>query len=141
MKTIMKKMMRFFDHLEDHVRGFFSHLPIVYAFIGGVLMVLFWRGVWHSSDILQAKGGILGFLFYEPVTVVWTTLLMLLIGLFVSFFIGDHILMSGLKQEKKLTEKTEKEIEAEEAQINRIEKKISKIEIEISEILDDLELK
>ena len=42
---------------------------------------------------------------------------MLLIGLFVSFFIGDTILISGLKQEKKLTEKTEKEVAEEEVQI------------------------
>jgi hypothetical protein len=135
----MKKIIKFFDHLEDHIRGFFSRIPIGYAFVGSVFMILFWRGVWHTGDILQAKGGILGFLFYEPVTIIWTTALMLLIGLFVSFFIGDHILMSGLKQEKKLTEKTEKEVEEEESQINRIENQISKIETEISELKDGLE--
>jgi mannitol-specific phosphotransferase system IIBC component len=137
----MKKIILFFDHLEDHVRGYFSRAPIGYAILGGVLVVLFWRGVWQTGDILESKGGILGFLFYEPVTIIWTILLMLLIGLFVSFFIGDAILISGLKQEKKLTEKTEKEVEQEEAQINRIESKISEIETEISEIKEDLENK
>ena len=137
----MKKIIKFFDHLEDHVRGFFSHMPISYAFVGSVVMILFWRGVWHTGDILQAKGGIWGFLFYEPVTIVWTTIIMLMIGLFVSFFIGEHILISGLKQEKKITDKTEKEIEEEETQINRMEDKLSKIETEISELKDDLENK
>jgi mannitol-specific phosphotransferase system IIBC component len=137
----MNKIINFFDHLEDHVRGYFSRAPIGYAILGGVLVVLFWRGVWQTGDMLEAKGGILGFLFYEPVSIIWTIILMLLIGLFVSFFIGDTILISGLKQEKKLTEKTEKEVKEEEVQINRIENKISKIETEISEIKDDLELK
>ncbi len=137
----MKKIILFFDHLEDHVRGYFSRAPIVYAILGGVLVVLFWRGVWQTGDILESKGGILGFLFYEPITIIWTILLMLLIGLFVSFFIGDSILISGLRQEKKLTEKTQKEVKQEEAQINRIENKISEIETEILEIKEDLENK
>jgi hypothetical protein len=137
----MKKIIKFFDHLEDRIRGFFSHIPISYAFLGGVVMILFWRGIWHTADILQKKGGIWGLLFYEPVTVVWTTIIMLMIGLFVSFFIGEQILISGLKQEKKVADKTEKEIEEEETQINRIENKLLKIETEISELKDDLENK
>jgi mannitol-specific phosphotransferase system IIBC component len=141
MNVNMKGIIKFFDHLEDHIRGYFSRMPIGYAFIGGVVMVLFWRGVWQTGDILEAKGGIIGFLFYEPVSVIWTTIIMLLIGLFVSFFIGESILISGLKQEKKIADKTEKEVEEEESQINRIENKISKIETEISELKDDLEKK
>lgn len=137
----MKKLVKFFDHLEDHIRGFFSHMPIGYAFLGSVVMILFWRGVWHTGDILQTKGGVWAFMFYEPVSIVWTTIIMLMIGLFVSFFIGDHILISGLKHEQKITDKTEKEIEEEEMQINRIENKISKIETEILEIKEDLENK
>lgn len=131
---MINKIVKFFDHLEDHIRGYFSHFPIFYAFIGGALMILFWRGVWHTGDILMARGGLWGQIFYEPVTLVWTTILMLMIGLFVSFFIGDHILISGLKQEKKVTDKTEKEVEEEEEQINRIERKITKLENDISEM-------
>ena len=82
----MNKIIKFFDKLEDNFRGFFSRKPIGYAFIGSVVMILFWRGVWHTGDILQQQGGILGFLFYEPVSIIWTTIIMLLIGLFVSFF-------------------------------------------------------
>lgn len=135
----MNKIIKFFDRLEDHIRGYFSKVPIFYAILGGTLIVLFWRGVWQTGDILQDKGGILGFLFYEPISIIWTIVLMLLIGLFVSFFIGDTILISGLKQEKKLTEKTEKEVVKEEIQISRIENKLSQIQEEISELKDDLE--
>ena len=130
----MQKIFKFFDHLEDHIRGVFSHFPILYAFFGGTLMILFWRGVWHTGDILMVRGGWLGAFFYEPFSLVWTTAGMLLIGLFVSFFIGDHILISGLKQEKKLTEKTEKEVEDEESQIGRVERKVIKLESDIAEL-------
>lgn len=43
----------FFDLLEDHVRGWFSHYPILYGIVGGFGVVLFWRGVWHSTDYLM----------------------------------------------------------------------------------------
>ena len=135
---MIHKIVKFFDRLEDHVRGAFSHFPIFYAFIGGALMILFWRGVWHTGDILMARGGWYGVFFYEPITIVWTTALMLLVGLFVSFFIGDHILISGLRQEKKVTDKTEKEIQEEESQIARVERKISKLENDIAELKDFL---
>lgn len=131
---MIHKILKFFDKLEDHVRGAFSHFPIPYALFGGTLMILFWRGVWHTGDILMARGGWLGFLFYEPITLIWTTSLMLLIGLFVSFFIGDQILISGLRHERKVTDKTEKEVQEEESQISRVERKISKLESDIAEI-------
>lgn len=131
---MIHKIVKFFDKLEDKIRGSMSHYPIFYALVGGVLMITFWRGVWHTGDILMHKGGWLGVFFYEPITLIWTTILMLLIGLFVSFFIGDHILISGLKHEQKITDKTEKEIEGEESQITRIENKIKKMETDIEEI-------
>lgn len=131
---MIHRIVKFFDRLEDHIRGAFSHFPIFYAFIGGALMILFWRGIWHTGDILMARGGLLGVVFYEPYTVVWTAVLMLLVGLFVSFFIGDHILISGLQQEKKLTEKTEKEIEEEEGQLSHVGRRLQKIEADIEEI-------
>ena len=99
-------------------------------------MVLFWRGVWHTGDILMAKGGILGIIFYEPTTILWTTVIMLATGLFVSFFIGDRIILSGLKNDKKFFEKTEKELEQEEGTLRRLEKKINQLEKDVLDIRD-----
>jgi hypothetical protein len=48
------KLLRFFDKFEDAVRGALSHWPIVYGFFGGVGIVLFWRGVWHTADFVSA---------------------------------------------------------------------------------------
>lgn len=130
----MKKIIRFFDKLEDHVRGGLSLYPIIYAFIGGVGVVLFWRGVWHTADILMQQGGVWGAIFYEPITVLWTTAMMLLTGLFVSFFIGERIVISGLKHDKKVFEKTAIEIAEEESEIASAIKHIRVIEKELAEL-------
>lgn len=130
----MKKIIRFFDKLEDHVRGGLSLYPIFYAFIGGVCVVLFWRGVWHTADILMAKGGGWATVFYEPTTVLWTTAVMLLTGLFVSFFIGERIVISGLKHDKKIFEKTATEVAEEEDEIVGVARHVRVIEKELEEL-------
>jgi mannitol-specific phosphotransferase system IIBC component len=102
--------------------------------IGGVSIVLFWRGVWHTADILQDQGGILGWLFYEPNNLIIVTIILLATGLFVSYFIGDTILISGMKGEKKLAEKTEIELKGEEKELQQIRTTIDEIEKSIEEI-------
>jgi hypothetical protein len=136
---MFKKIFDFFDKFEDKIRGSLSRSPILYTFIGGIAIVLFWRGVWHTADILQAKGGFLGFIFYEPVNMIIVSLILLATGLFVSYFIGDTILISGLKQQKKLHEKTEKEVREEEVQLTDLNSAIKEIKKEVDEIRDAVE--
>lgn len=106
--TISNKMIKFivhfFDKLEDKVRGYLSHRPIFYAFFGGVGTVLFWRGVWHSADDFGMSST--GSLFVGIV-------LLLITGLFVATFIGEQVILSGLKGEKKVADKTEDEVRKE----------------------------
>lgn len=151
MKNAFKSVDMFFDKLEDVIRGKLSKHPFIYGFLGGSGVILFWRGVWHSADFLQTrlgeaaldyvspevadKLGLVGaVLFSGPGSMVFGILILLLSGLFVSVFIGDSILISGLRHEKKITEKTEgevagekKDIEIIEEQINDISKKLEKI--------------
>jgi len=56
-------------------------------------------------------------------------------GLFVSFFVGDKIIISGIKQEKRIDEKTEDEIKKEEITLVEIKKDLK----EIKEDIEDLE--
>jgi hypothetical protein len=135
----MKRILNFFDKFEDHIRGNLSRYPILYTIIGSIAIVLFWRGVWHTADILQAKGGILGIIFYERVNMIIVVLVLLATGLFVSYFIGDTILISGLKQQKKTTEKTEKEIKDEEGRLDEIRDSIKEIKSEVDEIIKVIE--
>lgn len=129
-----RKILNFFDKFEDRVRGHLSHHPIIYTLIGGVSIVLFWRGVWHTADMLQSQGGWLGWLFYEPNNLVIVTVILLATGLFVSYFIGDTILISGMKGEKKLAEKTESELKVEEKELKQIRTAIDEMEKSIEEI-------
>ena len=131
-------ILKFFDKLEDRVRARLSHRSIFYALIGGVCTVLFWRGIWHTGDILMGKGGFWGWLFYEPITIIWTSIILLMTGLFVSNFIGERIVISGLKKEKKVTDKSIDEIQEEENEIKRLERKIDLIMKEVSSIKDEL---
>ena len=113
-------LLKFFDKTEDKIRGRLSHRPIMYGIVGGVAMVLFWRGVWLTADQVPFLTG--------PVTLIISTVILLATGLLVSSFIGDSIIMSGVKQEKKLTEKTEKELESEIGTLDDIKKEIDRIE-------------
>lgn len=127
-----KKIFTFFDHVEDKVRGRLSKYPIMYAIVAGVSVVLFWRGVWHTSDILESRGGILGFIFSGPLSLVFSTLLLLLTGVFVSEFVGEMLILTGLKKEKKSVDKTEAEIKKEGEEIELVEAVIDDLSDEMS---------
>ena len=124
----MKKkncIIRFFDKLEDKIRAKLARVPIFYAFIGSVGIVLIWRGIWMMADDFGIPGYVSLFLGVLITTVT---------GLFVSFFIGDKIIISGIKEEKRIDEKTIEEIKKEEAILTKIEREIADMKEEISEI-------
>ena len=62
---------------------------------------------------------------------------MLATGLFVSFFVGDRIVLSGLRKEKKLIEKTEEELREEESELVQVKKELHKIEQRLGSFDDD----
>lgn len=133
-KNILKRTDTFFDKLEDKVRARLSRHPILYTFIGGFGIVLFWRGVWHTGDMLEAQGGALGYIFSGPGSIILSVVVLLMTGLFVSFFVGDVIILSGLKHEKKMAEKNEVELAKEEESIGRIEQDMLRLESKIEEL-------
>lgn len=120
--SLFHSILRFFDKLEDHVRGALSHYPIAYSIIGGTGIILFWRGIWMLAD--EAGLGSI-----ESLVISITILLMT--GLFVSFFVGDSIMLSGLSREKRLMDKTEEEVAYELGRLARMEKRLIKIEHEL----------
>jgi len=146
MFKMWKKIYNFFDKLEDKVRGKLSHKPIIYGFIGGIGIVLFWRGVWHTADYLSeviyysTSYGPGSFAFIEarwwdgPLSFLIGSILLLITGLFVSSFIGNEIIISGLKGEHKTTEKTEEEIKQESELMKRTISQIKEIREHIEDI-------
>lgn len=123
---MVKKIVRFFDRLEDKIRGQLSHYPIVYALVGGVGVVFFWRGVWHTADEYTFLTG--------PVSIVIGTILLLITGVFVSAFIGSSLILTGLRGKKKFEELTLEEMAADDARFDKIENELSKIEKELETI-------
>lgn len=123
---MVRKIVKFFDKLEDKIRTFLSRRPILYAFIGAVGIVLFWRGVWMTADMIPFMNG--------PVSIFVSVILLLLTGLFVYFFIGDKVIISGLKQEKKMIEKTEEEIKMEKDSLKEIQSQIEHMEEDLEEL-------
>jgi len=129
---MFKKIVHLFDRLEDKIRGRLSRYPILYALFGGVGVVLFWRGVWHSADGIP-------FLENSWVSIAVGSLILLVIGVFVSVFVGNKLILSGLRGEKKMAEKTKEEIDEEEAHINKMQSTMSRIEDEMAEIKKEIQ--
>lgn len=119
------KILNFFDKLEDRVRIKLSKYPVFYAFIGGVGIVLFWRGIWGLSEEIGLS---------NLDSLIISIFILLTTGLFVSYFIGDQFIISGLKGEKKLIEKTKDEIINEEDQLKQALARLERIEKKLDEL-------
>jgi hypothetical protein len=135
---IFGKIYNLGDKFEDKTRVKLSHYPIIYAFIGGTGVVIFWRGIWHTADYLMSfftivddvtsTSGLQLPWWDGPLSVIVGTLLLLVVGLFVTSFIGNEIIISGLRQEKKIVEKTEEEIKNELSENYKVEQKIREMD-------------
>lgn len=138
---IYKNIFKFFDKTEDKTRARLSKHPVVYATVGAVGLVLLWRGVWMVADSLSFfdKNPFDKAYFIDGViSIIASAVILLVSGLFVSFFIGDRIILSGLKQEKKLEEKTKEELDLEMNVVNDMKKKIDSMEENILEIKNSI---
>ena len=140
-------VLNFFDKLEDKVRHKLSRYPIIYAFIGGSGVIIFWRGIWHLNDYIvsQIMMSSKGYSAYESITwwdgvssIIAGGAMLLITGILVPTFIGNEVIISGLRKEKKIAEKTEEEVETELEEIKKVRKevriaaeKLSKIEKKI----------
>lgn len=125
----MKKIIHFFDKLEDKVRAQLSHYPILYSLIAGFAIVMFWRSVWELANQMDLS------VFWS---LIGSVVVLLVTGVFSSFFVGDTILISGLKKEKKLIEKTEDELNLEAEVLKRMQSDVSREESLLSEIRNEL---
>lgn len=116
---------RYFDKLEDRIRFRLSRYPILYALVGAIGIVLVWKGVWEMAASFSTLDGFASFIL--------GIVILLLSGLLVSFFIGDSILISGFKKEKKLMEKAEGEVRSERDVLDDIVRRLESIEKKLRE--------
>ena len=125
----MIRIHSFIDKLEDKISAKLSRHPRIYAFVGSIGIVLIWRGIWVMADNIQLPGWVSLF-----IGVIITSMS----GLFVSFFIGDSIIMSGIKREKRIDEKTEEEIIKESEEIKKERIILTEINKDIKEIKKEI---
>lgn len=121
-KNKRNNLLYFIDKLENRIRHKLSHHPIIYAFLGSIGVVLIWRGVWMFADELNISSILSMFIGFA---------ISIITGLFVSFFVGDSIIISGIKNEKRIDEKTEEEIKKETITLNEIKEDLEEIKDEI----------
>ena len=124
------KIVKFFDKLEDHIRAWLSRRPILYGLIAGLGAVLFFRGVWMLIDMTELGA-------WESVGI--SLVVLLLTGAFVSHFVGNDVILSGLKQEKKFVEQTENQMESEMATLHDIKHELKDLKNEILKLRQDKE--
>lgn len=130
----IRKTVKFFDKMEDSVRDHLSHHPILYGFVGGVGVVLFWRGVWHTADVLEMTT-IWGAYLLSPInSLIVGSILLLISGLFVSVLIGESVIIHTLKDEKPITKKTEKDLQKEVDEVTQIKETLARIEEKLSRL-------
>ena len=127
--NILKKFYDSFNKLGDKVRIKLAHMPLIYALIGSIGIVSIWRGVEMISSDLGMSGWF---------SLIFGILIATSTGLFVSFFIGDNIIISGLNKEKRIDEKTEEEIHAEKEEIEKERTTLIEIKKDIKEIKENI---
>jgi uncharacterized protein YneF (UPF0154 family) len=144
--NVFKKIYKIGDKLEDRVRGKLSHYPIIYAFIGGAGVIIFWRGIWHLTDsfmefftnkdiVSSTSTNFFQLPWWDGlISIIVGAVLLLITGLFVGSFIGNEIVISGLKGEKKITEKTEEEVVLDVKESVKIKEEIHEIDERIKHI-------
>ncbi len=135
----------FVSKLEQRITILLSHRPRWYALIVGVGIVLFWRGIWHSADHIHS--------FYYSLsgdfpttdsfnTPWWDGPLSLMVGgtilyftgALISSFIGNELILSGLRGEKRLSEKTEGKVKNEVRAISDIKDELKNITSALEEL-------
>ena len=98
----------FFLKFEHRPRKYFEKRPFSQAFLAGVGVILFWRGVWEIADILKLN---------PALSIVIGIIMLVFIGLFIHTFVGNAIIIKNVEKEQKFEKKTEREIGAVEMEI------------------------
>lgn len=128
----------------NHIVSFLSHRPRLYALVVGTGIVLFWRGVWHTVDHIhsyfsyaQIYGTIDAYSspwWDGPISFLVGSFILYFSGAFISSFIGNELILSGLRGEKKLNQATEAEVRSEVKSIADIKDSLKEINLTLEHL-------
>ncbi len=126
--------MNIFTKNEQRTQSYLSHRPRLYALIVGIGIVLFWRGVWHSADEIHSVINYFSMpssvsLFATPwwdgpLSFLVGGMILYFTGAFTSSFIGNELILAGLRGERKLTERTDADLKSEVVAITDIQEEL-----------------
>ncbi len=126
MVGIYKKILNFFDGLENSIRFHFSRHPVPYSLVAGVFIVLFWKGIEDTAHMFPSLSG--------PVLILISVPVLLLTGVFVSFFVTDGVILSGLRKEQRVVREAQVEIKEEQKEIKQEDVLLKKVAEKLDEI-------
>ncbi|MDE2019467.1 MAG: hypothetical protein KGJ13_03910 [Patescibacteria group bacterium] len=139
--------MRFLERAERWLRRKLQNHPLLYALVGGVGVVLFWRGVWHMTDflaltLLSSRDAVTSIDWAQGIdsllSFAFGTFLLLSTGLFISELLSGEVLLGKIKKEETTAEETEETVEKESSEIPRIEREVRHIAREVQQLEKDV---
>ncbi len=93
--------------------------------LAGIVAVLFFRGIWLLAD----EAGLSSF-----ASIIISLSILLITGPFVSHFVTNDVILSGLRKEKKIIDKTESELRSEMVTLLDIKEELGEIRDDIEEL-------
>ena len=128
----MKIISNLFLRVEEKTRAYFQRFPFMHAFLAGVGVVLFWRGVWHSADEVFLSSGW---------SMVLGSFILIIVGVFAQTFVGNMIIIKNVEGEKRLEQKTKadvkkvgEEVQVEKVSLELLAKKLESIEAKLEQL-------
>ena len=147
----MEKIRSFSLRIEERIKIYLSHRPKLYAVVVGIGIVIFWRGVWHTADFVHtyivafhgniSTDSLSGTWWDGPLSFAIGIIILFVAGAFTSSFIGNELILSGLRGEKRLTQKTETEVKGEEEFISDIKNELGTMTEKITELENEVHKK
>jgi len=145
-------MKKIITRCREKTTAYLSHRPKLYALLVGIGIVLFWRGVWHTTDFihynfnvyqnnLTINGSSFSPWWDGPLSLIVGIIILYFTGAFISSFIGNELILLGLRGEKKISQKVEGEVRTEIDSIFDIKNNLNDINEKIKELEEKLKNK
>lgn len=137
--------------ITNKIKAWLSHHPLLYALLGGVGVVLFWRGVWHTVDYImllaQASAthtsiSLVTNLWWDgPLSLALGSFILLSTSAFVFSLIGNEIIITGLQSERRQLAKTSGVIHNESKEIDELRQAFANVSTKLEHLKRDVNKK
>lgn len=108
--------------IEERARVYFEKIPFIHAFLAGIGVIIFWRGVWELLDRLGVS----------PVeSILLGSLILGGVGVFIQTFLGNTLIIKNVakeeREEKEILKVVGTEMMEEEIALQEIAQKVNQL--------------